>query len=56
MRGNLRAFGAAVAVFAATLGTTPARAQKHGGVLKLYTLDSGRKPQGGDPQCAVSPT
>jgi peptide/nickel transport system substrate-binding protein len=33
-------FGTTVAVFAATLGTAPAWAQKHGGVLKLYTLDS----------------
>lgn len=39
MRRNLRVFGAAVAVFAATPGTTPAGAQKHGGVLKLYNLD-----------------
>jgi peptide/nickel transport system substrate-binding protein len=40
VRRNLRVFGAAVAVFAAALGATPAWAQKHGGVLKLYTLDS----------------
>jgi peptide/nickel transport system substrate-binding protein len=40
MRRNLRVFVAAVAVFAATLGTTPAWAQRHGGILKLYTLDS----------------
>jgi peptide/nickel transport system substrate-binding protein len=38
MRRNLPA--AAVGVFAATLCVTPAWAQKHGGVLKLYTLDS----------------
>ena len=39
MGRNLRLFGAAVAVFAAALGTAPAWALKHGGVLKLYTLD-----------------
>jgi len=40
MRRNLRVFGTAVAVVAATLGANPAWAQKHGGILKLYTLDS----------------
>ena len=40
MRRNLRVFDAAVVVVAATLGTAPAWAQKPGGVLKLYTLDS----------------
>jgi len=40
MRRNLRVFGAAIAVFAATLGATAAWAQIHGGILKLYTLDS----------------
>jgi len=37
MRRDLRVFAA---VFAAALGITPAWAQKHGGSLKLYTLDS----------------
>jgi len=40
MRRNLRVFGAAIAVFAATLGATAAWAQIHGVILKLYTLDS----------------
>jgi peptide/nickel transport system substrate-binding protein len=40
MRQFLHVFGAALSVFAATIGTTPAWAQKHGGILKLYTLDS----------------
>ena len=40
MRRNLRVFGAAIAVFAATLGATAAWAQIHGGILKLYTHDS----------------
>ena len=40
MRRDLRVFGSAVVVFAGALGITPAWAQKHGGSLKLYTLDS----------------
>ena len=40
MRRDLRVLGFAVAVFAAALGITPAWAQKHGGSLRLYTLDS----------------
>ena len=40
MTRNLRVFDAAVVVVATTLGTAPAWAQKPGGVLKLYTLDS----------------
>jgi peptide/nickel transport system substrate-binding protein len=40
MRRDLRVLGSAVAVFAAALGITPAWAQKHGGSLRLYTLDS----------------
>ena len=39
MRLNARLLSAAVVVFAATLAT-PASAQKHGGILKIYTLDS----------------
>ena len=40
MRRNVRVFDTAAVVVAATLGTAPAWAQKPGGVLKLYTLDS----------------
>src|SRR6516164_6441325 len=40
MKRNRRASGAAGPLLVALLATTPASAQKAGGILKMYTVDS----------------
>src|SRR6516164_4327440 len=40
MRRNRKAFGAAGSLLVALLATAPASAQKAGGILKMYTVDS----------------